>query len=195
MFASDCCGFACATGYYAGRKAAEAAQHARIVPPDPEFLKSEKHRLLAPLESKGDMDWRELNMAIAKAMQNYCGELKCEDLLREGLNVLDAYGREAVPQLTAQNPHELMRIHEVTDILEVSRLIVSACLIRRSSSKPLCFMRSDFPDEDPERDRRFITIRFDGEGNPVEGSVPLGYFGDLETQYERRNAGYAGGAK
>ena len=87
MFASDCCGFACATGYYAGRKAAEAALNAEIAEPDPEFLQSEKRRLLAPLESQGGMDWRELNMAIAKAMQNYCGEVKCEDLLQEGLNV------------------------------------------------------------------------------------------------------------
>ncbi len=195
MFASDCCGFACATGYYAGRKAAEAARHVGIISPDPEFLKVEKRRLLAPLESEGDMDWRELNMAIAKAMQNYCGGVKCEDLLQEGLNVLNAYGRDAVPHLKAQNPHELMRIHEVTDILEVSKLIVSACLTRRSSSKPLCFERSDFKEVDPERDRRFITIRFDGEGNLVEGSVPLGYFGDLETQYEKRNADYTGGAK
>lgn len=195
MFASDCCGFACATGYYAGRKAAEAARNTGIVHPDPEFLENEKRRLLAPLFTKGEMDWRELNMAIAKAMQNTCGEVKCEDLLREGLNVLDAYGQEAVPLLKAQNPHELMRIHEVTDILEVSRLILHACLMRRSSSAPLCFARSDHPELDPERDRRFITIRFDESGNPVEGSVPLGYFGDLEAEYERRNADYVGGAK
>jgi succinate dehydrogenase/fumarate reductase flavoprotein subunit len=195
MFASDCCGFACATGYYAGRKAAEAALNAEIAEPDLEFLQSEKRRLLEPLTSQGGMDWRELNMAIAKAMQNYCGEVKCEDLMREGLNVLDAYGREAVPLLTAANPHELMRIHEVTDILEVSKLILNACLIRRSSSQPLCFTRSDCPERDPERDRRFITIRFDGAGKAVEGSVPLGYFGDLEAEYERRNADYTGGAK
>ncbi len=196
MFASDCCGFACATGYYAGRKAAEAARHVGIVAPDPEFLEQEKRRLRAPLYSEGSMDWRELNMAIAKAMQNYCGGVKCDDLLREGLRLLEEYEREAMPQLKAANPHELMRIHEVTDILEVSKLILHACLMRRSSSKPLCFERSDCQETDPERDRRFITIRFDEGGNPVEGSVPHGYFGDLETEYEARNRDYAaGGAK
>ena len=55
--------------------------------------------------------------------------------------------------------------------------------------------RSDCPERDPERDRRFITIRFDEAGRAVEGSVPLGYFGDLEAEYERRNADYMGGAK
>jgi succinate dehydrogenase/fumarate reductase flavoprotein subunit len=195
LFASDCCGHACATGYYAGRKAAEAALHTELKAPDQDFLEREKERLYAPLAGGGDMDWRELNMAIAKTMQNYCGGIRCEDLLLEGLNVLDGYERDIMPQIKAVNPHELMRVHEVGDILTVARLIINASLLRRSSSKPLCFERSDCTDVDPERDRRFITIRFDADGKPVEGSVPLGFFGDLEAEYEKRNADYIGGAK
>lgn len=195
MFASDCAGYACATGYYAGRKAAEAAKNAALVAPDPALLEREMERLYAPFFGDGETDWRELNMAIAKAMQNYCGGVKCEDLMREGLDLLDEYGRGAAVHLRASNPHELMRIHEVLDILEVSKLILHACLLRRSSSKPLCFDRSDFPEADPASDLRFITLRFAADGTPVEGSVPHGYFGDLEAEYEKRNADYIGGAK
>lgn len=55
-----------------------------------EDIEAEKKRLYQPLyvsREKG-MGWKELNMAIAKAMQNYCGGVKCETLLREGLDLL-----------------------------------------------------------------------------------------------------------
>ncbi len=51
------------------------------------------------------------------------------------------------------------------------------------------FQRSDYPEMDPEQDRRIITIRQE-EGKIVEGSVPLGYFGDLKEEYEKRNQEY-----
>lgn len=191
LFASDCCGFAAATGYYAGRKAADAIENVNLTEADREAVEKEKARLYAPLNVEDGLEWRELNMAISKAMQNYCGEIKCRELLEEGLNVLNGYEEEIVPQLSCKNPHDLMRTHEVLDILEVSRMILQACLFRESSSKPLCFQRSDFPQEDPEEDRCFYTIRME-DGKPVRGRVPLGYFGDVETEYEKRNQDYIG---
>ncbi len=178
-----------ATGYYAGRKAAEYAKKAPLRDICRDDVKREKQRLYAPLLREEGMDWRELNMAISKAMQNYCGEVKCRDLLLEGLSLLESYREEAVPQICCRNPHELMRAHEVFDILDVSEMILHACLLRESSSEPLCFVRSDFPQTDPQEDRRFITLRQEG-GEVVAGSVPLDYFGDLEEEYEKRNRDY-----
>ena len=189
LFASDCCGFAAATGYYAGRKAAAYTEQAELAEPDRAEIEREKERLYAPLRSQEGMNWRELNMAISKAMQNYCGEIKCRELLEEGLDLLASYQREMVPALSCDNPHDLMRTHEVLDILQVSQMILQACLFRESSSKPLCFQRSDFPQMDPQEDRCFYTIRLE-EGKPVRGRVPLGYFGDVEQEYEKRNQDY-----
>lgn len=193
LFASDCCGFACATGYYAGRKAAKAADEVEYGEIDREFCEKEKARLYHPMEVENGMDWRELNMAIAKAMQNYCGGVKCRELLLEGLDLLDQYEEEIVPQIGASNPHELMRAHEVFDILTVAKLILQACLLRESSSVPLCFKRSDFPQQDPPEDDHFITIRLDEQGRVVKGEVPKDYFGDLKTEYEKRNQDYIKG--
>ncbi len=189
LFASDCCGFAAATGYYAGRKAADYAKTVSFGEICEEDVQREIRRLYAPLYVENGMDWRELNMAIAKAMQNYCGGIKCRDLLQEGLDLLESYQREIVPQISCGNPHELMRAHEVFDILEVSQMILHACLLRESSSEPLCFERSDFPQMDPEEDRCFITLRRE-KGEVKKGTVPHGYFGDLEAEYERRNGDY-----
>lgn len=189
LYASDCCGFAAATGYYAGRKAADYAASAELAPIDEGEVEKEKQRLYAPMYVEDGMDWRELNMAISKAMQNYCGGVKCRELLKEGLDLLESYEREAVPMLSCANPHELMRTHEVLDILEVSKLILNACLLRESSSRPLCFERSDFPEMDPKEDQCFITIRQEN-GQVVGGRVPHGYYGDVEEEYEKRNQDY-----
>lgn len=192
LFASDCCGYACATGHYAGRKAADYAGTVDYIAPDQADIDAEMKRLYQPLEKEDGMGWRELNMAISKAMQNYCGGLKCTELLKEGLDLLTSYEREKVPQLCAVTPHDLMRTHEVLDILEVCKLILNACLMRESSSAPLCFERSDFPEMDPEKDRHFITIRME-DGKPVKGIVQHDYFGKLKEEYEKRNQDYIGG--
>ena len=66
LYASDCAGFACATGYYAGRKAAKAALTTDWTAYDPEDVKKEQQRLYAPLSVDPDegMTWKELKMCI-----------------------------------------------------------------------------------------------------------------------------------
>ena len=189
VFASDCCGFAAATGYYAGRKASAYADTVELEKPDEREIRAEQERLYAPMYRKEGMGWKELNFAISKAMQNYCGGTKCDALLKEGLDLLTSYEQEAVPQLSCQNPHDLMRTHEVMDILEVSKMILNACLLRKSSSKPLNFARTDYPELDPACDNHFITIRKEN-GEILRGDVPHDYYGDVEEGYLAHNEDY-----
>ena len=191
LYASDCAGFACATGYYAGRKAAEYAKTAALGEVCRADVEAEQDRLYAPLyvSAKDGVSWKELNMAISKAMQNYCGGVKCEALLKEGLDLLESFEQEIVPKLTAANPHELMRVHEVLDILTVAELVLHASLARKSSSVPLCFNRSDYPELDPVNDRKHIVIRREN-GAVMTRDVSLGFFGKLQAEYEKRNQDY-----
>lgn len=78
--------FACATGYYAGRKASAYAKTVELADFDRADADAEKKRLYAPLyaDREKGMGWKELNKAISKAMQNYCGGVKREALLKEG---------------------------------------------------------------------------------------------------------------
>lgn len=189
LYASDCCGFAAATGYYAGRKAAVASEGYDFAEPDAAEIQTEKERLYAPLYVKDGMDWRELNKAISKAMQNYCGGVKNDMLLEQGLALLESYEREFVPMLSCANPHELMRAHEVTDILQVCKLIINACLLRKSSSAPLCFERSDYPAVDPVEDQCFINL-WQENGEICSRRVAKNYYGDVKTGYEAHNQDY-----
>ena len=189
LYASDCCGFAAATGYYAGRKAAKESEILDILPPDDDFVSAEIERLYAPLYVKDGMNWRELNKAISKCMQNYCGGIKNDALLTQGLDLLNTYEKEYVPQLSCENPHDLMRTHEVLDILTVAKLIIESCLARKSSSVPLCFERSDYPKEDPEDDDFFIVIKCEN-GTVTTRKVKKDYYGDVKIEYEKRNGEY-----
>ena len=82
-------------------------------------------------------------MGISKIMKNYCGEIKNDELLKIGLEQLDDYENRIVSETYAYNPHELVRLLEVFDILTVSRIILNACLRRKTSSKPLCFVKNN----------------------------------------------------
>jgi len=190
LYSSDCAGFASATGYYAGRKAAAAAVEMKECPaPLRSQIDAEKERIYAPLFREDGMDWRELNMAISKAMQNYCGGVKNDMLLKQGIDLLAEYERNYVPKLYCRNPHELMRAHEVLDILEVSKLILNACMLRKTSSKQLCFERSDYTESDPAEDDFFITISCEN-GEIKSRKVSKDYYGDIRSEYEKRNAEY-----
>jgi succinate dehydrogenase/fumarate reductase flavoprotein subunit len=107
----------------------------------------------------------------------------------EGLDLLKNFEKEIVPSLYAANPHDLMRTHEVLDILTVAQIVLYASLARKSSSEPLCFARSDYPQMDPVQDRKHIVLHQEN-GQPVTREVPLDFFGDLEEEYEKRNERY-----
>jgi len=189
LFASDCAGFACSTGYYAGRKAAEHADHVELMDYDKEFVEKEAARLWHPLTVKDGIDWREVNSAVSKAMQNYCGGIKCDDLLKQGLALIEDIEANDVPQIACRNPHELMRAHEVMDIITVSKLILYACLLRKQSSKPLYFYRSDGNSALEEQEKGFITI-YQQDGKIQSRIIPHDYFDDLKAEYEKRNKDY-----
>ena len=192
LFASNCFGHAAATGSYAGRHAAAYAAGAERIEPDRVQVDKEKQRVYAPLHNDPDtaVGWKELNMGISKTMQNYCGEVKHDELLNIGLQRLTEYEREIVPNAFAYNPHELVRLLEVFDILAVSQLILHACLARRTNVRALSFQR--YGAAGAEDDKKFITLR-QKDGKIITRDVPLDYFGDLEENYGKYNADDVGG--
>lgn len=156
LFGSDCAGSACATGSY------------------------------APLSVKDGMSWKELNLAITKAMQNYCGGIKCDALLDEGIDLLKFYEQEYVPQLSCTNPHDLMRIHEVLDILTISQVVLEACKQRKANCESLHFKRSDSQNQE----ERYHIILSKQEEKIHGRHVPLDYYGDIQSEYEKHNQDY-----
>jgi succinate dehydrogenase/fumarate reductase flavoprotein subunit len=191
LFASDCVGHAATTGYYAGRHAVKYIE--KITKPiiDIPQISAEKTRIYSPLNRSNGIRWKELNMHITRIMQNYCGEIKSERFLNIGLKQLKYIEKKEVPELVAQNPHELIRTLEVLNILTNAEIIIHSCLARKASSKQLHFKRSDFPEIDPPEWHKFITVKL--ENNRVKVSEkPIDYYGSLRENYESYNKEYIG---
>ncbi|MBR5383033.1 MAG: hypothetical protein IK133_04355, partial [Clostridia bacterium] len=187
LYASDCAGHACATGYWAGEHAAKATEKAELFEADKELVHTECERLLRPLSVSNGLDWREINAAAAKAMQNYCGGVKCDDLLRQGVYAIRGLKQE-MGHVTCRNPHELTRAHEVSDILDVSEMILQACLLRKASCESLFFKRSDSDDAKADKENCYLVIS-QKDGQLKQRCVPLQFYGDLDTQYEKHREG------
>ena len=172
-----------------GRHAAEYAKSKQtITPPNQPQIEAEKTRVLAPLKNNpaAGVSWKELNHAISKTMQNYCAEVRCDELLNSGIEQLRRYQNEIVPAAYAANPHELTRLLEVFDILTVAEIILQASLERKQTCKKLEFFRSD---DNGQPQRPFIVIRHDGE-KLLSREVPLNYAGDIKENYEKQNPRY-----
>jgi succinate dehydrogenase/fumarate reductase flavoprotein subunit len=194
LYASDCYGHAAATGHYAGRHAAYYSNGKKLTEPDRDQVKSEKERIHKPLNNNPltGLGWKELNMGISKTMRNYCGEIKNNELLNIGLELLAEYEDRIVPETYAYNPHELVRLLEVFDILTVSRIILNACLARKSNSKPLRFMKYYNSGSENEDSEMLITLK-QYDNRVVINKLPVDFFGDLKENYEKHNKEYLAG--
>ena len=116
-------------------------------------------------------------------MQDYCGELKNEKLLNLGLKWFGEIWAGEAASAFARNPHELVRILEVFNIITNGEMILEACQARKASNTVLGFTRLDYPEIDPPEWRKWVTIKQD-EGKVKIGELPLDYHGDLEKNYK-----------
>ena len=175
--------YAAATGRYAGRNAAAYASMADEPVVYRQRVEAEKSRVYAPVKRKNGVEWKELNAGACKVMQDYCGEEKSERLLKLGLKWFDEMeGGEAAATI-ARNPHELMRVLEVFNIITNGQMIMEACRARKASNPALGFTRTDCPEVSLPDWQKWITVKLD-EGRVKSGELALDYHGDFEKNYK-----------
>lgn len=167
---------AATTGRYAGRNAADHALRVAHSPPvDRAQVDREKARVLAPLESDvGGVGWKELNAAIARAMQDYCGEHKSEQTLRAGIRILESLAESEARSARAANPHELGRLLECHALMTTGTMVMRASLERKASNAALDFSRLDAHDVDPAPWDVLIAIRC-ADGHTQSRTLPKDY--------------------
>ncbi|NLO34139.1 MAG: FAD-binding protein [Candidatus Hydrogenedentes bacterium] len=162
LFGSGCHGEAHTTGRYCGRQAAAFAKRHEQVEPSRKQIESEKEECYAPVMNKGgDIGWKELNYAIARVFQDYCGEFKTEDILNLGIKRMRDLRQAEGKRTYASNPHELARLVECFRMMDLSECCFHAAKARKCSSRLIGFgfFRADYPEVDPPEWHKLLPSR------------------------------------
>ncbi len=193
-YGGGCHGESHATGRYAGRRAAEYAKTAPEPGADRGQIEAEKSRVYASLrQNKDGIGWKEINHAIARLMQDYCGKYKNEQTLKMGLRLLRELKETELTSAYASNPHELGRLLECSSLVDFGEAMMQASLARRASNTILDFHRLDHPEMDPPEWNKLLPIKqVDGKVNARE--LPLDYFlkPPFAPSYEENYKAHAG---
>ena len=184
LFAANYHYHAATTGRYAGRKAAEYAVKVGALSIFRGQVEQEKTRVYAPLEGSSEIEWKELNAALCRVMQNYCGEYKNEELLKIGLIWLEDLKKNEGLRVCADNPHKLMRTLEVYNILTCNEIILHSSRARKASSRYLDFFRLDYPEMDPPDWHKWVTVKREN-GTVKTRELPIDFWGPLKKNYEK----------
>ena len=186
---AGCHGEAHTQGRYAGRQAAVFAGGQKSCEPDAEQVAAEKERVYAPVKANGDIGWKELNYAVARIMQDYCGAYKTEYVLDMGIRRMNDLLETEGQRMYVQNPHELARAVESLSLGELGIAYMEAAKARKASCKLLNFFRNDYPEE-PDEWHAWVAVSQDQDGVksrkvPLDYHLSEPYEPDLEDNYRR----------
>jgi succinate dehydrogenase/fumarate reductase flavoprotein subunit len=146
-------------GWIAGENAAEYAKRAESFNSEKENTKiHEKKRLLDEIRSRRvGPDWREANIALQQVMNDYAGSVRSESLLGAGLSHIRRLKKKVGTAVTAKNQHELVRVLEIINLLDLAELVLVAAN-ERKETRGLHF-RTDYPFTDPLLDKLLVVRR------------------------------------
>ena len=128
--------YACASGLYAGNRAAEFADGKRPGDIEEETIRMEAEKNYAPVrrweqnDAQDYISWKELWAGSTRVMQQCCAEVKTEAVLTQGLRWLASIRSNEAQHTYARNPHELARVLECETRLTVSEMYIHGCLMK-----------------------------------------------------------------
>ena len=145
----------------AGEAAAKYAKQTRLKPVDEKQLKSIEETALAPSKRAEGIQPQELEEKLRGVLTRYGNVVKSEGMLRHGLGLIKELRDRILPQLSAKNPHELMRAVEVQNIMDVAEMHMAAALYR-TETVPYgrhFHNRIDHPTQHPAWYRQRVIIK------------------------------------
>ncbi|MBN1107079.1 MAG: FAD-binding protein [Deltaproteobacteria bacterium] len=165
--AGDCtdqmrCVHLCTTGgYRAGRMAGRYAAEAKLGDIRPSQVREVQEKTFAPLRGVGGVSHRSFEDTIRQILWVNAGPARSEKSLRKALEKLEGleshYGR-----ITARNPHELMRLLESREILQVAKILCTASLAREETRFGIFHNRVDHPETREEFEGQIVVRKLEG---------------------------------
>ena len=176
--AGDCadqmrCVHICTTGgYLAGKMAAEYALgtggESKIVT---SLAKEWKEKIFAPLRASGTLSYQKFEDTIRKVLWQNAGPSRNEKSLQVALEKLEELAKYT-QEIGAKNYHELMRVHESRQIMEVAKIMCQASLARKETRFGVYHHRTDYPETSLEYEGQIVLWK--------EGREPQTAFKKLE---------------
>ncbi|MBD1864630.1 fumarate reductase/succinate dehydrogenase flavoprotein subunit [Trichocoleus desertorum] len=150
-------------GRLAGTHAVEYGQDLEHVEPDQEFLEAEKQRIYAPLSRPDGIPHTQVEFKLRRLVNDYLQPPKVDHKMEIGLRHFVRY-HEALDQMGARDPHELMRCMEVHFIRDCAEMAARASLYRRESRWGLYHYRVDCPEKNNEEWFCHVIVQQDETG-------------------------------
>ncbi len=152
------------SGIHSGRMAAE---YAKTLPKAIDINEAQVeqiyNRVYAPLlDTNRPADWHELELALQRLMTEGAGPVRTGVKLENAKNKLAAL-EKAAEVVGAKTPRDLLRLHEVHNLLTVGQCTVRAALFREESRFGTCHYREDFPELNDEKFLGQVVITRSGE--------------------------------
>lgn len=98
--------------------------------------------------------WQEANIALQQLMWEYCGLIRSDTLLSQGLLNLSRLKQKALNSLQARNGHEVGRCFEVLDLMDVGEAVM-LCARERKETRGK-HNRTDYPFTNPLLDKHLF---------------------------------------
>jgi len=165
--AGDCadqmrCVHICTTGgYLSGKMAAEYAialnVEAKI---NLSQIKQLKDKTFSPLRASGDVSQRKFEDTMRKMLWQNAGPCRNERSLNVALEKLEELERY-FKEIKAQNYHELMRVLETYQILQVAKMMCTASLARKETRFGVYHYRTDYPETKEDFEGQIILWKTD----------------------------------
>ncbi|GAW93557.1 adenylyl-sulfate reductase subunit alpha [Calderihabitans maritimus] len=154
-------------GHIAGSDAAHSLN--RGGPPDipEELVRSKLEEIYAPFKKNQGVSAVELETALQEVMDYYAGGIgrgygTSEKLLATAREKV-AELKKQVTEMSAEDSHDLMRVWEVRDKLDLAAAVIEHLLYRRETRWPCYQVRWDYPFRDDRRWLVFVNSIYDAE--------------------------------
>lgn len=150
-------------GYVAANHAADDAKTASQGVLDDAVIEAHKAKDMAPLENTKTtgLSYMEFEGPIRQVMDYYAGfrrNMPGMQLALDRLEIITKYK----DKVKAKNLHDLMRLREGFDLLELCKIHLGACLQRKETGRGM-YKLSDYPKLDPNLDKGLVVQCKDGK--------------------------------
>jgi succinate dehydrogenase/fumarate reductase flavoprotein subunit len=160
-------------GAIAGREAARYASSCEGVPrtPSEEVFAEEERRVLSPLQESRTLPASLFEYKMRRLVNEYVDSPRNARKLEIAQSWVDRLRGEDLPQLRAEDHHELSRAIEAENILDCVEMVVAAARERKESRRygwvAGTHIRSDYPQTDDENWLKYLLINRDPESGQV----------------------------